>query len=121
MKRGCGIHFYEVNALLSAQTQMTGRRGTGEEKMNQVYVSQIGSAVGDDEPTRIKNCRSSCQADPKCVHFTLFGPNFEAGDKNICVLNYGPPLANVRQLGIPIGPNQNATGFGSGPRNCKTP
>ena len=119
--KGCGIHYYEVNALLSAQTQITGRKGTGEELTNRVFVSHIEGVLGDNQPTNINNCRSFCQAYPNCVHFTLFGPNFEAGVKNICVLNYGPPLASVRQLGIPIGPNQNATGFGSGPRNCETP
>ena len=102
---------------------MTGRRGTGEEITDNVYVSRSLEAFGDDQPSRIERCRFSCQIDSNCVHFTLFGPNFEAEANvtNICVLNYGPPLASVRQLGIPIGPNQNATGFGSGPRNCETP
>ena len=80
-------------------------------------------ALGDDEPTKIKYCRSSCQASFNCKHFTYFGPNFTADPlvKNVCVLNYGPQLIAVRQLAIPIGFGQNATGFGSGPRNCGSP
>ena len=99
---------------------MTGRRNSTIEITGLVYVSQSLPASGDDQPTRIQRCRLMCQNDSKCIHFTLFGPNFDAEPnfKGFCVLNYGPPLDSVRELAIPIGPNQNATGFGSGPRNC---
>ena len=115
---GCGIHFFEVNAIVPAQTQITGRKGTGEELNDQVYVSQSFNTAGFDLSASRFYCRNLCNADPKCLHFTIFGSNFEGEGKNTCVLNYGPQLADVRQLAIPIGNGQTATGFASSPRNC---
>merc|ERR1719203_543870 len=119
---GCGTHCYEVTTTLPAKTQKTGRKGMDEELNDQVYVSK-SFATGNDESASRSICRSSCQADPKCLHFTLFGPNFEADGKNTCVLNYGPPLVapNYREEPIPkpgVYPLQDVTGFASAPKFC---
>ena len=98
--KGCGIHYYEVNALLSAQTQITGRKGTGEELTNKVYVSQSFNTTMRNYSQSLFLCRDLCRVDPECQTFTVFGPNFEAEGKNTCVLNYGPPA--YRKLPIPI-------------------
>ena len=107
---GCGIHFYEVNATVPAQTQITGRKGTGEELNDRVYVSQAFNTEEFDESASRIYCRNLCEADSECLHFTVFGPNFEGEGKNTCVLNYGPQFPRI----LPIG----ATGFASAPRDC---
>ena len=123
ISKGCGIHYYEVNALLPAQTQITGRKGTGELTFyNQVYVSVSFDTTGRTYSESLIFCRDFCRVVVGCQTFTVFGPNFEGEGKNTCVLNYGPPLANVRQLAIPIFTVLGltfATGFASAPRNCQ--
>ena len=116
MSKGCGIRCYEVTTTVKAPTQMTGRKGTGEELKDQVYVSKSFKTTGNNESASRNICRNSCLADPKCLHFTLFGPNFEAEDKDTCVLEYGPP--DYRKEAIPLGAGKTATGFASAPKFC---
>ena len=95
--KGCGIHYYPVNALVPAPSQITGKQGTGEEKMDKVYVSQSFNTEGRNYSTSLSFCRAHCvDYRPNCQTYTVFGPDFEGEGKNTCVLNYGPP--NYRKL-----------------------
>ena len=72
------------------------------------------------EPRSRQYCRSKCRGDPLCLHFTVFGPNFEAEGNHTCVLNYGPTPPDYRMLAIPNpnNPSQDLTGFASALDSC---
>ena len=87
--------------------------------MDQVYVSQSYSTEGFEYSESRLICTIFCRGDPKCLSFTIFGPNFDAEGSNTCVLNYGPE--NPRMLAIPkpdVFPLENLTGFASAPNYC---
>jgi hypothetical protein len=119
--KGCGIHDYEVNDLLPAPTQITGKIGTGEELKDQVYVSKAINTTGKTYSESLSFCGESCRNDDgKCKTFTVFGPDFDGEGKNTCVLNYGPK--DYRKLFIPIFTTSGikfATGFASAPWYCQ--
>ena len=109
--KGCGIHYYPVNDLVPAPTQITGKKGTGEEKMDKVYVSKSFNTTGLNYSTSLSFCGAACvKHRPNCITYTVFGPDFEGEGKNTCVLNYGPQFPRR----IPI----EATGFASAFRDC---
>ena len=122
--KGCGIHYYPVNALVPAPTQITGKRETGEELKDQVYVSKAFDTTGKTYSESLSFCGESCRNDiGKCKTFTVFGPDFEGEGKNTCVLNYGPP--NYRKLPLAASTFFNGsfgynflTGFASATWHC---
>ena len=94
--KGCGIHYYEVNDLIPAPSQITGKKETGEEHMDKVYVSKSFNTTGRNYPHSLSFCKHRCVRNDKCQTYTVFGPDFDGEGKSTCVLNYGPP--NYRKL-----------------------
>ena len=57
MSKGCGIRCHEVTTTVKATKQMTGKKGTGEELNDQVYVSKSFKTTGNDESTSRNICK----------------------------------------------------------------
>ena len=98
----CGIRCFQPGPAVNARTQMTGLKGSADILPNKVYVAKTLGIVSR------RSCQSVCQSDSQCQSVGFFGPNSD--NPNICVLNYGPTIRNLR-LG-------SASDTASAPKSC---
>ena len=89
----CGLRCYKPNVLINVpgSGQRTGTRDGGiEPALDSIYVADAFQC------NERKECKKSCQLDPKCVSVTYTeGSSSNTGS---CVKNYGP---TIRVLSLP--------------------